>query len=87
MSIADRACIRVVVGRGGLLRRRWTGIEPAAVGAPQPTALKAAESTRYSDTSAWECNDGQKRPASRRRGRQLDHQARHATIAVEVLWR
>jgi L-seryl-tRNA(Ser) seleniumtransferase len=31
--------------------RRWTGIEPAAVGSPQPTALKAAESTRCSDTS------------------------------------
>ena len=30
--------------------RRWTGIEPAAAGSPQPTALKAAEPTRYSDT-------------------------------------
>jgi hypothetical protein len=31
--------------------RRWTGIEPAGRGSPVPTALKAAESTRYSDTS------------------------------------
>jgi L-seryl-tRNA(Ser) seleniumtransferase len=33
------------------LWRRWTGIEPAAADRPQPTALKAAEPTRYSDTS------------------------------------
>ena len=31
--------------------RRWTGIEPAGRGSPVPTALKAAEPTRYSDTS------------------------------------
>ncbi len=40
----------------GVLRRtaherRWTGIEPAAAGSLQPTALKAAEPTRRSDTS------------------------------------
>ncbi|MDQ1376529.1 MAG: hypothetical protein QOE15_702 [Acidimicrobiaceae bacterium] len=32
--------------------RRWTGIEPAGQGSPVPTALKAAEPTRYPDTSA-----------------------------------
>ena len=32
--------------------RRWTGIEPAERGSPVPTALKAAEPTRCSDTSA-----------------------------------
>ncbi len=31
--------------------RRWTGIEPAGRGSPVPTALKAAEPTRCSDTS------------------------------------
>ena len=31
--------------------RRWTGIEPAGQGSPAPTALKAAEPTRRSDTS------------------------------------
>jgi len=31
--------------------RRWTGIEPAGWGSPIPTALKAAEPTRYPDTS------------------------------------
>ena len=33
------------------LRRRWTGIEPAGRGSLVPTALKAAEPTRYPDTS------------------------------------
>lgn len=32
--------------------RRWTGIEPAGRGSLVPTALKAAEPTRYPDTSA-----------------------------------
>lgn len=31
--------------------RRWTGIEPAGRRCFVPTALKAAESTRHSDTS------------------------------------
>jgi hypothetical protein len=35
-------------------RRRWTGIEPAAAGSPQPAALKAVETTRYSYTSETE---------------------------------
>ncbi len=34
--------------------RRWTGIEPAERGSLVPTALKAAESTRYPDTSAFQ---------------------------------
>ena len=34
--------------------RRWTGIEPAGRGSLVPTALKAAEPTRYPDTSASE---------------------------------
>jgi len=34
--------------------RRWTGIEPAVRGSLAPTALKAAEPTRYPDTSADE---------------------------------
>ncbi len=34
--------------------RRWTGIEPAGRGSLVPTALKAAEPTRYPDTSAHE---------------------------------
>jgi len=34
--------------------RRWTGIEPAGRGSLVPTALKAAESTRYPDTSVHE---------------------------------
>jgi len=34
-----------------VLWRRWTGIEPAGWGSPIPTALKAAEPTRYPDTS------------------------------------
>jgi len=33
------------------LWRRWTGIEPAGRGSLVPTALKAAEPTRYPDTS------------------------------------
>ena len=34
--------------------RRWTGIEPAGRGSLVPTALKAAEPTRYPDTSIGE---------------------------------
>ena len=49
--------IRITPGGGGCgpgfdCSRRWTGIEPAGRGSPVPTALKAAEPTRYPDTSA-----------------------------------
>ena len=37
--------------------RRWTGIEPAVVGTPRPTALKAAEPTRCTDTSSGNLPD------------------------------
>ena len=40
-----------VSGPPPLVTRRWTGIEPAAAGSPQPAALKAVEPTRRSNTS------------------------------------
>jgi hypothetical protein len=40
-----------VGGRPQTPHRRWTGIEPAGRGSLVPTALKAAEPTRRSDTS------------------------------------
>ncbi len=46
-----RAISAVGGGRPWTLWRRWTGIEPAGRGSPVPTALKAAEPTRYPDTS------------------------------------
>ena len=47
-----RAISAVRGGRPWTLWRRWTGIEPAMRGSLASTALKAAEPTRYPDTSA-----------------------------------
>jgi hypothetical protein len=49
----ERAPNRIVPVEGLYAEwRRWTGIEPASRGSLVTTALKAAEPTRYPDTSA-----------------------------------
>ena len=53
-----RAISAVRGGRPWTLWRRWTGIEPAGRGSPVPTALKAAEPTRYPDTSVRQRTGG-----------------------------
>jgi hypothetical protein len=45
-----------ISGRSWTHWRRWTGIEPAGRGSPVPTALKAAEPTRYPDISAFDAS-------------------------------
>ena len=56
--------------------RRWTGIEPAGRGSPVPTALKAAEPTRYPDISGADVS-GQ-HPASGRRTAVMSNTPRDA---------
>jgi len=70
-------------GRPGTSWRRWTGIEPAGRGSPVPTALKAAEPTRCSDTSAHDAT--QKPTGWRRRARTRWSDRRCGAPAASVL--